>query len=622
MSQAPNDLTFNIKAAPDAVSIQQALRETKETIDREMGGIHGQLEQANAIFGRSSTFGHLLHAAEGGGALFGLGMLGREAAEGTEKVKELVEKLHEGKITSGEMVDEILKGLPILGNFYTATRNITDLMSGQLEIKRELARIDKEQLETRKHEFEMIQKAHELHKQFTAETIAAQNAGANVYLEGPSRGIATLQQAIAERHRTKDDDLADLKQKAGLFDSKNRLDSLQIEIAQVQKKYDEANAAVAQQEAAIRGAYGASYNPNDPTQHPRTKADERADALKTELAVLNNTRAGLQIEYDDKSKKLADDFNSTMKAKDRAAGEEITKLRGDQQKEREALLIAGEKRIQDTLAHARAAGLTEERQQYEAHLVELKQSLSDSLDDLRRKTMDQVQKDLRDTTFSLFPTRAGQVGQDIFMGLREAAADFENFNAQSGASKKQFDEQERLKTLEREGQIAKANLDVLRAQAETGDRAAKLEIEKLEAAQKYRDLARELLSIMSNPAMTGDARAEASRQLGMLPFLQMSAIAGIRDTRALPADLAQGQIIRSAGEAAAAGAVGRAHEESQLSQYHDPQKEAARQMKDGLDNLAKIIERTLPKTIADAVKDAIQSLGFKTDDNGSNFFGF
>lgn len=207
------------------------------------------------------------------------------------------------------------------------------------------------------------------------------------------------------------------------------------------------------------------------------------------------------------------------------------------------------------------------------------------------------------------------------MGLREAAADFENFNAQSGASKHQFDEQERLKTQQREAEIAKANLDILRAQADVGDRAAKLEIEKLEAAQKYRDLARELLAIMSNPAMSSDARSEASRQLGLLPMLQMLTTAGITDHRTLPTSLARLQTVSGSGGAAAAAMVGHDQEQMQLSAYHDPQQEVAKAVND---IAAKLKNIPTAKAIADALKEALSILGFTgiqdNDGSGSNLF--
>jgi len=619
MSQSPNDLTFNVKASTDAPSIQYAAREAREVFEREFGeGIHGQLEKANELFGRSSTFGHVLHAAEGGGALFGVGLLGRELSEGTEKLKELVEKFDEGKITGGQMVDEIAKGLPLLGNFYSATRNIVDLMSGELEIQRELAQLDKERAEFRKHDFEAIKAFHDQQREFTKSIIASENATANTYLEGPSRTIAQLRQGIDERHRTQKEDLNDALIKAKVPDLQAELEKRQSEINAIHKQIEQTEKEKADQQRRIANGeakFSDAYYP----ERERHRLEERAKSLQSHLEELNTKQATQQKVHDEQLQKTTDSFNADLLRKDQQAEEEITKLREDQQKQRKAVLEAGEKRIQDTLAHARAAGLTEERQQYEAHLTELKQSLADALADLNRKTRDQIQKDLRDTTFSLFPTRAGQVGTDIFMGLREAAADYQNFTAQSGASKKQFDEQERVKTQEREAQLAKANLDVLRAQAEVGDRTAKLEIEKLEAAQKYRDLQRELLSIMENPAMSGDARAAASHQLGMLPLLMAQAIAGIHDTRPLPGNLAHLQTISGRGSAAAAGALGHAQEEAQLVSQRDPQREIAKAVQDLVTELKKL---PTPKVIADAVKEGLSALGFKTDDNGSNLFGF
>ncbi len=61
-------------------------------------------------------------------AAAGIAMVGRLLKDATDKAHELRDQYEEGKINAAGMVDKLMESLPVLGDFYTATKNITDLL--------------------------------------------------------------------------------------------------------------------------------------------------------------------------------------------------------------------------------------------------------------------------------------------------------------------------------------------------------------------------------------------------------------------------------------------------------------------------------------------------------------
>jgi hypothetical protein len=85
------------------------------------GGVFAEVERSvdrlKARFGPRSFMKDLTEIAVGGGALAGIGFVGRTFAELTKGVTGFADKLAEGKTSTVELVAELAKGLPIVGGF-------------------------------------------------------------------------------------------------------------------------------------------------------------------------------------------------------------------------------------------------------------------------------------------------------------------------------------------------------------------------------------------------------------------------------------------------------------------------------------------------------------------------
>ena len=121
------------KGAGDSLS--KSMKETMEKVEGEMG--------------RRSGWGKLLRIGMEGGVV---GMAGMALKGMTDKMSELTAQFREGKIGGGEMVEKLAEGIPIIGDFVTAGRDIREMFTGekaQIEQINEEIRTGNELMEAR-----------------------------------------------------------------------------------------------------------------------------------------------------------------------------------------------------------------------------------------------------------------------------------------------------------------------------------------------------------------------------------------------------------------------------------------------------------------------------------------
>jgi hypothetical protein len=104
----------------------------------EAAGLDHTLHALKAQTGRRSALGELAELAQGAGPLIGLGLMGEAIKKASEKMLELREEFEKGEKSSGQMADELIRSLPILGSIYEAGRNIRELLTGEEGIAKEI----------------------------------------------------------------------------------------------------------------------------------------------------------------------------------------------------------------------------------------------------------------------------------------------------------------------------------------------------------------------------------------------------------------------------------------------------------------------------------------------------
>lgn len=139
--------TDDIRAGGAAIEFHADL----DKLEKETNSIPEMLKHA---FGRGSMFKEALELAVGGGALASVSEATARIAELAKKANELREEFRSGSKSAGEIADELLRSLPILGNVYSAGREIRELFTGEeaevKEITEQVARLNAEMDATKK----------------------------------------------------------------------------------------------------------------------------------------------------------------------------------------------------------------------------------------------------------------------------------------------------------------------------------------------------------------------------------------------------------------------------------------------------------------------------------------
>jgi hypothetical protein len=93
-------------------------------------GIRGTLDRLSASIGKSSDLKGILEVVKGGGAVAGLSLAGGMLADITGNLRDMQVQLQLNEKSAGEVTEQFLKQIPIVGNLWTAGRNIREMWDG------------------------------------------------------------------------------------------------------------------------------------------------------------------------------------------------------------------------------------------------------------------------------------------------------------------------------------------------------------------------------------------------------------------------------------------------------------------------------------------------------------
>ena len=108
-----------------AVEQSQRSRSSGGAVGAEEGGRVGD------SLGRSSALGRTLRALRGGGELYAFAQVAEGLNKVTGKAVELRDEFDKGNVSAGQMADQFSRSIPILGQIYSAGRNIRELFDGE-----------------------------------------------------------------------------------------------------------------------------------------------------------------------------------------------------------------------------------------------------------------------------------------------------------------------------------------------------------------------------------------------------------------------------------------------------------------------------------------------------------
>lgn len=110
---------------------------------KRLGEKPNRLKELKGALGEESALGNVGKMLKGAGAIAGFAVIGQVLNDATGKARELVEQFRAGEISSGQMVENIAAGLPVIGNFWQAGRNIREMFTGEEAAAREILKLEK-----------------------------------------------------------------------------------------------------------------------------------------------------------------------------------------------------------------------------------------------------------------------------------------------------------------------------------------------------------------------------------------------------------------------------------------------------------------------------------------------
>lgn len=114
------------------------LRRAGKAVEEETKKVFFNLKTIKSSLGGRSDFKDIIEIIRGAGPIAGLHLLGRSLNDFATKTEQIVDGVKSGRLEVGQIHEELLSSLPLLGQFYQAVLRIRDTFSGELAKQREL----------------------------------------------------------------------------------------------------------------------------------------------------------------------------------------------------------------------------------------------------------------------------------------------------------------------------------------------------------------------------------------------------------------------------------------------------------------------------------------------------
>jgi hypothetical protein len=455
----------------------------------------GGLSGVKSLLGEESGAGMALKALRGAGAVAVVGLVTRMLADSTGKAAELSKELRSGAKGAGDVADELLRALPVIGNIYTAGQNIREVLTGE-----------QASIESMRHGAELVGKAIDSwrdnlrqtqndHKDILDTIRQIRHEADLLSLPAGQREAAGAAFASADRARQVAKSIQDK------LDAANKKTA--ADIAPLQAELDKTIVPQLVEENRTDGGYGSAASSN---------ADE-VRAAQDKRAALQRNIESLRKQLKDGTATLQKDLATALAENARAAA--LVYVDRLKLGIKDAVNAAREaaQQIVDAKNEGRAAELQSLGKNLDAELLLIRAGLQKELDEIERARQEKA-KAAGDPNFGIY--QAGLQGT----AARERAA-----NAELGAGRadgdraiaRQQEEQERANASEQRKRDADefirqqklASAEELAAQG----KLSHLEVERLQIAEQYLQRRKQITEQMAQEGITLDQRAALMKQL-------------------------------------------------------------------------------------------------------------
>jgi hypothetical protein len=451
------ELVMEIKASDRASGtihdvVANARREMRSLQEEHRSSLHASLEGLNESIGRKSTLGHLGHLLEGGGAVFGLNLIGREMAEVTSKALEFSKELQEGKIDAQGLAVELGKALPILGGFVSAGQNIREMFFHEREEIERINEAAKEGVEYADAMTEAIKRQTEEQVKHRREIRGFVQELARVGLSGPAAAALGVRQKMANAKEDRDADL-----KAGLEAADPKLDKV---IARAE-------------------AYANRLRQNLPVERFELKPGVGVDnpdysPAKGELDVAEGNLKKLRAKREEGRADFTSEFNAKRKQEAENAEAELAQIQKEAAERREELARTSGKKVATAEAEAREAALRAAGDEYGAQVEQLKAAYAAETEAIASELKESIEKIAKEFD-------PGEERDKLVAKLREDAQ-----KRQAAAGGKAHEdylhagEEHGLQILEQETRLRREAIRDVELQASLGGKSLEFERQRLE----------------------------------------------------------------------------------------------------------------------------------------------
>ncbi len=432
---ADGDVEIKIRAKDEASGVFDKIK-------------HG-LEEVKGKAGRHSLIGEGAETfLKGAGVVGGVALLGHELADVTDQAVELSKAFKLGEVSSDAMIQKIAEGVPLLGSFVRFFENVGELISGEeatkaIEIKRLTINRDLEQsLHDQLRIREQILDTHQ-HELLTSQQIKEDSAHVG------DKGLD------ADLHRSAAKQNADIQ---ATFDK-------ELAAKRKHEQADRRKEEIADEQEALRKQYNLRGANQAAIREQIRKLEREAKTLE-----------GAGDEEDQVKKDAADRRNAIAEAGN-ADRKEIEKQDGIDRAKQAA---ESEKSIGAIESEAKQRSLRESGKNLDAELEQIREAEKEKIEAAEQARDDAIRKN---------PEREKEIRERS--GREIAAIKSSDTGAEAEAKRRdknaQIKEQFDVESIQQQ-----AKLDTLRAEASIGGINKKIELERTEIAEKYRQKRQEI----------------------------------------------------------------------------------------------------------------------------------
>jgi hypothetical protein len=420
------------------------------------------LQSLKQGLGARSELGQLGKVAVGAGAVAGLTMVAHAIGEAATKAKELTAEFKAGKISAGEMGEKLAEGIPIVGSFISAGRQVKDLLAsfdglahswfGRLTGLNEMndaAKIEKENA------------ARKIGMDYTEGSLQRQK---KLTLEMASASVARQERKIASGLDGYEKE--QFEQKAA---ANNRLQQLE----------DKRQSAIETTNKAF--------------------SEKLAEADKLDDNEKATARANISKRHQTELQGLNKEFDQAARDERTASSVEEHNFWYEHHQANQRIIEKAQREINDIQAGSGIERLKALGKSLDAELALIEKNAQDKKDAIDAELKEQL--------------KAAPASEAD--GLNEAAKGKKAAIDQAAAAQNQNLVYKELQD---------AQLKVLQAQADAGDRNAAVELQRVQSARDQTQEADKLLAIMKDQAATVEQRKTAEQDLKAIQAAQGSAI--------------------------------------------------------------------------------------------------